>query len=230
MSASIALESPTEKFVESPSTLGAAWRLFFRFPSGIVLGAQAILGTVLKIWIGGWSAWDLLPVLGLIAFWPLQEWLIHVFILHFQPKKIGRHTFDLYTAQKHRRHHREPWRIELLFMPTRVLPFSAPILALLWFGLASAPIAATGFAAYFWLAFHYEWVHYLVHTRYKPKSRYYQRLWRSHRLHHFMNEHYWYGVSMLAADRWLKTGPKKEAVELSPTCRTLGRDSDLGEA
>jgi len=50
----------------------------------------------------------------------------------------------------------------------------------------------------------------------------YQGLIRNHRLHHFKNEHYWYGVSMLAADRPLRTAPDPESVERSETARTLG--------
>ena len=49
-----------------------------------------------------------------------------------------------------------------------------------------------------------------------------QALIRNHRLHHFKNEHYWYGVSMLAADRPLRTSPDPESVERSDTARTLG--------
>ena len=65
-------------------------------------------------------------------------------------------------------------------------------------------------------------MHYLVHTRYTPRSARYQRLWRNHRLHHFKNEHYWFGVTMLSADRLLRTAPDPESVERSETARTLG--------
>ena len=75
----------------------------------------------------------------------------------------------------------------------------------------------------------YEWIHFLTHTSYKPKGRVYKRQWRLHRLHHFKNEHYWYGVSMLGADRPLHTAPRPEAVKKSDTCRTLGID-DVGPA
>ena len=70
----------------------------------------------------------------------------------------------------------------------------------------------------------------MVHTRYRPRSWLYDRMWRNHRLHHFMNEHYWYGVTMLSGDRLLSTGPDRKSVEPSLTCRTLGRIEDLGDA
>ena len=69
---------------------------------------------------------------------------------------------------------------------------------------------------------HYEWVHLLVHTRYRPRSRYYRRLARNHRLHHYRNEDYWLGVTSNLGDRLLRTYPThKTDVPLSPTARTL---------
>jgi hypothetical protein len=70
---------------------------------------------------------------------------------------------------------------------------------------------------------HYEWTHLLVHSRYRPKSRFYARLSRNHRLHHFRNERYWLGVTSNSGDRILRTLPRaKTDVPLSETARTLG--------
>jgi sterol desaturase/sphingolipid hydroxylase (fatty acid hydroxylase superfamily) len=68
----------------------------------------------------------------------------------------------------------------------------------------------------------YEWCHFLIHTPYRPRSRYYRNIWRSHRLHHFKNEHFWFGVSSDAADRVLGTSPEQSGVPKSETVRTLG--------
>jgi len=89
-----------------------------------------------------------------------------------------------------------------------------------------APLLATYLtallAAYVTLA-HYEWTHLLVHTRYRPKNRYYKRLEANHRLHHYRNEHYWLGVTSNLGDRVLRTLPNdKSDVPLSDTARTLG--------
>ena len=83
--------------------------------------------------------------------------------------------------------------------------YALPLLVLLWFALTpSTPLALTGIVAHLALTLHYEWVHFLVHTRYQPTLAYYQRLWRNHRLHHFKNEHYWMGVTMTSGDRLLR--------------------------
>ena len=101
----------------------------------------------------------------------------------------------------------------------------------LWLLVAPGlPAALTGVLVHFALALHYEWVHFLVHTRYRPRSARYEKLWRNHRLHHFKNEHYWYGVTMLSGDRLLGTAPDRDAVPTSPTARTLGLETSLGDA
>ena len=70
----------------------------------------------------------------------------------------------------------------------------------------------------------YEWTHYLIHTRYVPKSALYRFVWRAHRLHHFKNEHYWFGVTSTVGDHILRTAPEQARVPKSQTARTLGTD------
>ncbi len=61
----------------------------------------------------------------------------------------------------------------------------------------SVPLAALVTAALvdYVLIFGYEWTHFLIHTAYRPSSRFYRAAWRSHRLHHFKNERFWHGVT-----------------------------------
>jgi sterol desaturase/sphingolipid hydroxylase (fatty acid hydroxylase superfamily) len=67
----------------------------------------------------------------------------------------------------------------------------------------------------------YEWTHFLIHTAYRPRSRYYRSIRRGHRLHHFKNEHYWHGITNTVSDRVLGTAPDQRAVPKSATARTL---------
>ena len=39
------------------------------------------------------------------------------------------------------------------------------------------------------MVFVYEWIHFLIHTAYRPRTSVYKAIWRNHRLHHFKNEH-----------------------------------------
>jgi sterol desaturase/sphingolipid hydroxylase (fatty acid hydroxylase superfamily) len=67
----------------------------------------------------------------------------------------------------------------------------------------------------------YEWTHFLIHTSYAPRGAVYRNLWRLHRLHHYKNEDYWFGVTGHLGDRVLGTAPDPKDVPLSPTARTL---------
>ncbi|MBI4816021.1 MAG: sterol desaturase family protein [Deltaproteobacteria bacterium] len=210
-----------------PSTLSGVARYFFGHWSPRLLGLAWVGSAAARLTRPEWNWIDGVIVLVVVASWPTLEWLIHVFVLHFKPKKLASRTLDLPVAKIHRLHHEDPWRLELVFIPLHVfigLP-ALPVIAL-WI----APTLAWGLtflSIFFALSLHYEWVHLLVHTRYKPRSWNYQRLWRNHRLHHFKNEAYWYGVTMLSGDRIMRTAPDKAKVATSATARNLlGKDEE----
>ena len=215
----------------SPSRLREAILVFYRYPTPWLLSLTLLGALAVRASLGAPAVGDLAILAGLLLFWPVQEWLIHVFILHFRPFRLLGRRIDLLPAREHRAHHRDPLRIDLVFIPVPIAILGIVLHGLLWnLALPTAALAFTGMATYFALTLHYEWVHYLVHTLYRPRSRYYQRLWSNHRLHHFKNEHFWFGVTMLGGDRILHTAADHAAVPTSPTCRTLGREDDLGAA
>jgi hypothetical protein len=202
------------------TTLPPLLGLFFRFLSPWLLLVSLLVAVGWRVYVGAWSWWDLAVVGAITGYWPLHEWLIHVFMLHARPKKIGSFTFDIHVAKVHRQHHEDPWDIDLVFVPLSTYL----LLPLIWLGplmLAPRPLALSGLVWYFALSLNYEWIHYLTHTRYAPRGKLYKRLWTNHRLHHFKNEHYWYGVTMLSADRPLRTAPEPSTTPLSPTCRSI---------
>lgn len=216
------IAQPLSAMSQSPRTVAEALPIFLAHGSPRIVLAASLAGVVWRIHLGGFTPWDLLPVLGIFAVWPIQEWLIHVFILHFKPIQIGSRTIDFRVPKKHRAHHRDPWNYEILFIPMHSFIYSLPLLYLLWHLVTpNETLAWSGIAAHLLLALHYEWIHFMVHTRYTPSTPFYQRLWRNHRLHHFKNEHYWYGVTRLEGDRLLRTQPSAKEVPLSPTAKTL---------
>ena len=209
---------------DSPGTLREAIPVFLHHASPRVLIACVVLSLVARVAAGQWSAWDLAPLVGLLLYWPIQEWLIHVFILHAKPKRVFGRTIDFRVPRKHRAHHRDPWQLDLLFIPMHSYLYSIPLLVAIWFAVTpTTPLALTGIAGHLLLALHYEWVHFLVHTRVQPRHAYYQRLRDNHRRHHFKNEHYWFGVTMLGGDTLLGTAAAVSAVPTSPTARDLER-------
>jgi hypothetical protein len=211
---------------ELPATLPDAARDFLRHASPRILVGLVAACVGLRLALGDFGWADLAIVVGLVSFWPVQEWLIHVFILHYEPVSVFGRRLDFGVPRTHRAHHRDPWRLDLVFIPLQVYLYTPLFLGGAAWLFGSAAFATSFLAAYFALSLYYEWVHFLVHTRYKPIGRLYGRLWRNHRLHHFKNEHYWFGVTMLSGDHLLRTHPARDTVPSSPTARTLG----LGEA
>lgn len=214
-----------------PLTLLDCARAFARFHSPQVLAAFLVAFLALRAVVGGWSWMDLVIAALLIAAQPFTEWLIHVGLLHTRPRRVWGRTIDLPTARAHRWHHREPTVLRAVLIPGSLIAgFLVPVLLVMW--LLSWPWTLLGGDHLaLWLTLMivsvvltgvYEWCHFLIHTPYRPKTRYYRSIWRSHRLHHFKNEHYWFGVSSDAADRVLGTSPDHRTVPKSETVKTLG--------
>src|SRR5690606_33714014 len=193
--AELQLDGARRSRADSPASLPDALRYFVRRGRPRILIAASTIAVAARIALGGWSPWDLVPVALLVAVWPVQEWLIHVYILHFKPFTWRGRTIDFAVPRKHRQHHRDPGNLDILFIPLHTFAYTIPFIALIWFALAPDPrLALTGMIVHFLFSLNYEWIHFLVHTRIVPKSNVYRRLWKSHRLHHFQNEHYWMGV------------------------------------
>ena len=215
--------TPGASAAELPGTLSGAVREFARHGSPRILAALAGGFGAARLSAGGFSPWDLAAAGAVLALWPLQEWLIHVLILHYRPRRIAGRSVDFLVPRKHRAHHRDPWRLELVFIPLPVyLGVPALLVLALWLAASALPRALGVLAVYFALALNYEWIHFLIHTRYPPRRALYRRVWRNHLLHHFKNEHYWFGVTMLGGDRLFGTAADPERVPTSPTARTLG--------
>lgn len=213
---------PPKTSPPDPSLLTALKVFFaFRSPRALAVVVAALLG--LRIYLGDLRWWDLAVVPGLLAVQPFAEWAIHRYILHFTPKKVLGRTFDLPMARSHRVHHRDPWVLEDVFIPARGGAVGLLLFAALWYALMpTVELFVSMMLATAAAAFAYEWVHFLTHTAYHPRTAFYRHLWRLHRLHHFKNERYWLGVTTHLGDRVLGTFPDPKQVPTSPTCRTLG--------
>jgi sterol desaturase/sphingolipid hydroxylase (fatty acid hydroxylase superfamily) len=221
---------------EDLTRLRSCWREFFTHFSPGVVAAASLLVLAARLCVGEWSWRDLLPPLLLLSAQPFVEWLIHKYLLHLKPVSIRGRRIELYGSVQHRRHHHSPSDLDrVLLKPVEVVGFLvqiAVVVALLALGvLASlgqpvlAPALTALLIAYLGL-FRYEWSHFLIHTPYVPRSRWYRAVWRNHRLHHFKHEDYWMGVSSNLGDRLLGTNPDQKAVARSPTARTLGVETD----
>jgi len=204
-------------------TLGDAAREFLRHPTPWLLGVAFAASLIARIAVGDWQWSDAVLPLVVLAVFPFVEWIIHVVILHWRPRRIAGVKIDSLLARKHREHHVDPKIVRLIFIPLQSL-FGA-LAAALVIGLVLIPrtgLGLTFMVTVFGIGVVYEWCHYLVHTDYKPKRWLYRRIYRNHRLHHFKNEHYWFGVTTPGtADRVLGTYPDAGSVTTSPTAKNL---------
>ncbi len=217
------------------TTKRATLRAFAGEGSAQVIAAAVAVVLVARVLVGGWAWADLVMVGVTIVLVGPVEWVIHVYLLHADDSSWASRTLG--TGVGHREHHLDPPAIEWLLLGgsaagqyvVAIAMFTAgwSVSAAWVFGLVVDGGSLVGamltalLAAYLALG-HYEWTHLLVHTRYRPQTRYYARLARNHRLHHFRNEGYWLGVTTNTGDRLMRTLPRDRSdVPLSPTARTL---------
>jgi hypothetical protein len=204
-------------------TLGGAFSVFFSNLNAWLLVGAMLAALVWRGAQGSYTWWDLLIPMFFIAFQPFQEWLIHVHVLHWRPRRVFGVWLDPELCRKHRAHHRDPSNVPNIFIPRRTLLALLPLHVALWWAITPTPqLMATGLLVTFTSGVVYEWTHFIIHTTYKPRTRLYKRIFRYHRLHHFKNENYWFGVTAHSGDRLLRTLPAPRAVRTSPTARDLG--------
>jgi hypothetical protein len=215
---------PTERPIRKGFELADAGREFWKHPSPWMIGVVFVAALTTRIAIGDWQITDALVPLVMLALFPFFEWMIHVFILHWRPKRLGRLTIDPLLSREHRAHHIDPRSVPLIFIPWKsllswVLPLTVAV-ALLAFPRLGLGLTYLVFIAAMGLV--YEWTHYLIHSDYKPRSTVYRAIWRNHRNHHYKNEHYWFTVTSAGtADRALATYPDPATVATSPTAKNL---------
>ncbi|HTA13238.1 MAG TPA: sterol desaturase family protein [Solirubrobacteraceae bacterium] len=212
-------------------TLGDCAWAFWRKPSPPYLLGAVALAFGLRVAQGSWSWRDLVMVAGLIAVTPFVEWAIHVYLLHAPPFELFGRRVEILTAREHRAHHEAPGVLDGVLLPVYGLLVFLPMIALIDWAM-SFPIAlvlggsrlayaTSAVLASFAILAGYEWSHFLIHTPYRPRGRYFRAIWRNHRLHHFKNERYWFGVTSTVGDRVIGTLPDQRTVPRSPTARSL---------
>jgi sterol desaturase/sphingolipid hydroxylase (fatty acid hydroxylase superfamily) len=217
-----------------PARLSDCWRAFVRQPSPPYLFGAVALALALRLVQGAWSWRDAVMLAGLIAVTPFVEWAIHVYLLHAPPLSVRGRRWEMLTAREHRAHHEAPAVLDGVLLPVYGVLCFLPAIALVNWAL-SFPIAAvlggprlayatTGVLVSYAVLATYEWTHFLIHAPYRPRGRYFRSVWRNHRLHHYKNERYWFGVTSTVGDRVIGTRPDGRAVPRSATARTLGAE------
>ncbi len=165
------------------ATLGA----FLRSGSGRVITTVLVVALIVRNLVGALRTLDWVVIGITIVLVGFVEWTIHLFLLHAPADSIRMRRLG--TGRGHREHHADPDHLGwLLLGPIDVGVFAVMIaaattlwVAVLGWGLGGLgvleehdvwpPILTGTLVAYGALA-HYEWTHLLVHTRYRPRTRY----------------------------------------------------------
>lgn len=213
-------------------TLGQAWSEFRAKRSPKLIAGAIAVTLIVRLVVGGFSWRDLVAAAAMLVIYPFGEWAIHVYLLHLKPFKFRGERVELATARAHREHHEEPndlymillapsEALALMFLAVPLVPALAGVAIALAGGEVPYGALLTGVLTGQVLVAVYEWTHFLIHTAYRPRSRYYRSIWRNHRLHHFKNEHYWHGITNTIGDRAMGTLRDQRDVPKSQTARTL---------
>ncbi len=191
--------------------------VFFRHGSvaALVAGAAAVV----LLWLFGVIALEpLLILLGALLFY-LSEYGMHRFAFHAPPLSWA--PLRKLQHRLHYDHHVEPNRLDLLFLPIWFLvpnlAIAAGLVALL-FEILGAASALLGMML---AILHYEWVHYVAHIPYQPRTRLGRWIKQYHLRHHFISEKHWFGVSNPTLDGVFGTLRGPGANEKSATTRNL---------
>ena len=186
---------------------------------GSVAALVAGVAAEVVVWLLG--AVVLQPVvilLGGLLFY-LSEYGMHRFAFHAPP--LAWAPLRKLQHRLHYDHHVEPDRLDLLFLPIWFLvpnlAIAAGLFALL-FGMQAANSALLGMML---AILHYEWVHYVAHIPYRPRTRLGRWIKQYHLRHHFVSEKHWFGVSNPALDGVFGTLRGPGAGEKSATTRKL---------
>ena len=155
----------------SSTTLAQQFRFFRGHRNAHIEAAAVVAALAARFAVDGWGAGDLVIVLAILAAQPFFEWTFHLYVLHYRPMVMLGRTIDFELARKHRDHHVDPSVVDLVFVPLRsllALMVLATGLALVAFPTAAGAFTALATAGTLLLT--YEWTHYLIHSRYRPRS------------------------------------------------------------
>ena len=195
------------------------YREFLLFPDITILLILIVASIGFQVWDG--LTWGVLAVFafGMLTFM-FSEYLTHRFVFHLKPPK---NPFLLKMLKRlHYDHHTDPNDLHLLFLP---LWYSLPnlsVLAIIFYLIAGSWGLTLAFASgLMMMLFLYEWKHYVAHRPIKPRTRFGKWVKKTHILHHFKNENFWYGVSTPFVDVLFGTLKNEKDVETSKTAKDL---------
>lgn len=158
---------------------------------------------------------------GLVVFM-FSEYLTHRFFFHLRAPKNA--VFLKFLKRIHYDHHTDPDDLKLLFLPVWYSLPNFLLLAAIFYWVAGALTETAAFSAgLIFMLLVYEWKHFVAHRPLKPKTKFGKWIKKTHLLHHYKNENYWYGVSTPFVDALFGTLKDEKSVPTSDTAKDLER-------
>lgn len=135
-----------------------------------------------------------------VLIYAVAEYIVHRYLLHEFPKLMP----AMYEG--HMKHHEHPSEFEHLFSPLRYdVAVYVIYTALLWVIFRDVSLVAAAVAGTSVYQLYYQWMHYAAHRPIKPLTPFGKWMKKKHLLHHFKDEHSWYGVSHPTMDYLMGT-------------------------
>lgn len=194
-------------------------KTFFSHVDVLIMTILCFIGIVMTIpHIGNFTI--LLALISGLILYMIGEYTTHRFLFHMKPPK----NRILLKAIKrlHYDHHEYPNELRLLFLPLwYTLPQFVVIGIIIFLIFNSLPIVIAFLTGAIAMLLYYEWTHYVAHRPITPITPWGKWMKKYHLLHHFRNEHYWYGVTSPSLDVLCGTYKNEKEVEKSETARKL---------
>jgi sterol desaturase/sphingolipid hydroxylase (fatty acid hydroxylase superfamily) len=155
-------------------------RVAMRQPSARIVGAAMMVALAARVRAGRVRSGDLAAAAAVLAVRPAAEWALHRSVLHARAP---------WLAGAHPAHHADPTRLDRVVLRPGAAVLDALGVGIVARGAARAAGAGIGPA---WTAVAvaeaslaaYEWCHLLIHSGYRPRSRWFRGIRGAHRRHH----------------------------------------------
>lgn len=192
-----------------PTTLpGAIRRFFFGKECGpLLITASLAAALVWRIQLGSDAAeivLDLTVFVSMVVFWWFQEHEMHLHLLHSK--------FDWLGKRIHEEHHEKPY-FHISIDPAGLMIGWLAAIHILLRCVLPLPLALSATLGYGLSGLWYEWAHYIVHTKVRPRSRFWKQMRDHHIHHHLVDDRYWLGFSAPAIDDFFGTNPSIQDVK-----------------
>lgn len=198
-------------------------KIYFSRPTHLFYITLWLIGIFYILSTGVWLKYWYISFL-ILGLSPFIEYYTHKYFLHLpMPKDRQKHPWMAAFLDKiHYNHHHNPKDTQYIFAQWWLtLPIAMVIFSAVFLITSSLEITAVFMACIIFYYLLYEWTHFLAHADYTPHNAYSCYMKKYHLLHHYKNEHYWYGITTPLADILFGTFKKPAMVSKSETAKTL---------